>query len=148
MLGFLHPKNAMSKNPSIHMWINARGKGKPQSVDIEELPRCTEEIQYAQAWPVDPAFAMGLFTFEREKVRESVCDFLKIGKWESDEHLHPFDLSIVNWLADVDFLAIEPIRLPQGWAGMENALFSLIEGNEFKMKCLGCARDGGAIFIL
>ena len=131
----------MTRYPSIHMWFNAIWGGKPQMVQIQELPHCTPEILYAQAWPVHPETVMGLFSFRQEHVLECARRHIERTQFEGDSRYHPFDQSVLKWLANVDWSASEPIRLPQGWVGIECALLPLIEENEFRVKCLGCNRD-------
>lgn len=123
------------------MWSNAVWGNRPQEVIIGELPGCTEEIRYAQAWPAYHELAMGLFTFERKSVWESAWRLVERNKWEEGEPPHPLESALLKWLGDPDFLASEPIRIPAGWVGMESVLLPLIERNAFKIKCLGCNRE-------
>lgn len=125
--------------PSIHMWFNAVWGREAQKVSIHELPRCTPRILYAQAWPAHPEKAMGLFSFSQEQVLERVREHLE---WNRDANgNHPFDLSILEWLQNVDWLSHEPVRLPHGWVGIEIILLWIIEGKDFEIRCLGCQRD-------
>ena len=112
-----------------------------KKVEFHQLPRCTEQIRYAQAWPPFRATAMGLFTFEREDVLAGAKQHVECNKWEPDESNHPFDQAVLEWLSDPDYLARESVRLPQGWVGMEIILLPLIESGAFALHCLGCKRE-------
>lgn len=131
----------MTRYPAIHMWFDAIWGSKPQRVQIQELPRCTPYILYAQAWPADPKMAMGVFSLDQARVLEHARRHIKRNQFESNGRYHPFDQSLLEWLEDVDRSAPESIRLPQGWIGIESALFPLIEKNEFRVKCRGCHRN-------
>lgn len=131
----------MNRYSSIAIWSRAIWGHHPKQVQIHELPRCTDHIRYAQAWPPDRSTAMGIFTFLRELVLEEAAKHVERNKGNPQASIHPFDGAVLHWLSDPDPLAQEPVRLPEGWAGMETILLPLIETGHFAVRCLGCARE-------
>lgn len=122
------------------MWWDAIWGHGAKRVEIHGLPRCTQQIRYAQAWPPHRTTAMGLFAFNRELVLEGATQHVERNRWDPDESDHPFDLAVLEWLRDLDYLAQEPVRLPEGWVGIEIVLLPLIESGDFEIHCLGCKR--------
>lgn len=126
--------------PQIHQWYHCNSSHSKR-VKIADLPRITPRFRYQQAIRLGSHVGSGVLTFSREDFQTALSERLLRDR---EEGLHPFDASLLQWVADVDAGSAEPCLLPVGWHGIENVLLKLIDGRKYSAFCAECGRDHGS----
>jgi hypothetical protein len=114
---------------------------RPKRVEISELPRITERVQYQQAIRLPSHKGAGLLTFKQQDVLRVLERYIFERSGNLKHQPHPFDEALLAWACNVDLSSETPCALPVAWEGIEYPLLRLLRENAYEAFCAECRKS-------